>query len=78
MRIFQPWLIETYNTHCVAASSSGVAPGILGAVGDAIGDSTIPMRCITGLGDVDSGCTIVFSVGPLSGYSIIWIFIFRV
>ena len=59
-RTFQPWLIETYNTHCVAASSSGVAPGILGAVGDAIGDSTIPMRCITGLGDVDSAAPSYF------------------
>ena len=59
-RTFQPWLIETYNTHCVAASSSGVAPGILGAVGEAIGDLTIPMRCITGLGDVDSAAPSYF------------------
>lgn len=59
-RTFQPWLIETYNTHCVAASSSGVAPGILGAVGEAIGDTTIPMRCITGLGDVDSAAPSYF------------------
>ena len=53
-RSLQPWLVETYNTHCVAASSSGIAPGILGAVGEAIGDMTVPMKCITGLGDVDS------------------------
>ena len=59
-RTFQPWLIETYNTHCVAASSSGVAPGILGAVGEAIGDTTIPMRCITGPGDVDSAAPSYF------------------
>ena len=52
-RFLQPFLIETYNTHCVAASSSGIAPGLLAAVSDAIGDSTIPMRCLTGLGDVD-------------------------
>ena len=53
-RSLQPWLVETYNTHCVAASSSGIAPGNLGAVGEAIGDMTVPMKCITGLGDVDS------------------------
>lgn len=59
-RELQPLLIETYNTHCVAASSSGVAPGILGAVGEAVGDTTVPMRCITGLGDVDSAAPSYF------------------
>jgi len=59
-RSLQPWLIETYNTHCVAASSSGIAPGILGAVGEAIGDMTVPMKCITGLGDVDSAAPSYF------------------
>ncbi|HJM28267.1 MAG: PEP-utilizing enzyme [Acidimicrobiales bacterium] len=59
-RDLQPLLIETYNTHCVAASSSGVAPGILGAVGEAVGDMTVPMRCITGLGDVDSAAPSYF------------------
>ena len=59
-RSLQPWLIETYETHCVAASSSGIAPGILGAVGDAIGDTTIPMKCLTGLGDVDSAAPSYF------------------
>ena len=59
-RFLQPFLIETYNTHCVAASSSGIAPGLLAAVSEAIGDSTIPMRCLTGLGDVDSAAPSYF------------------
>ncbi len=59
-RFLQPFLIETYNTHCVAASSSGIAPGLLGAVSEAIADPTIPMRCLTGLGDVDSAAPSYF------------------
>ena len=38
----------------VAATSSGIPPGMLGAVAEAIGDSTMPMRVLAGLGDVDS------------------------
>ena len=38
----------------MASSSSGVAPGILGAIGEAIGDTTIPMKLVAGMGDVDS------------------------
>ena len=59
-RFLQPFLIETYETHCVAASSSGIAPGLLGAVSEAIGDPTIPMRCLTGLGNVDSAAPSYF------------------
>ncbi len=59
-RFLQPFLIETYNTHCVAASSSGIAPGLLGAVSEAVGDPTMPMRCLTGLGDVDSAAPSYF------------------
>lgn len=38
----------------VAAGSSGIAPGMLAAVGEAIGDPTIPMRLLAALGGVDS------------------------
>ncbi|MGI9622286.1 MAG: PEP-utilizing enzyme [Acidimicrobiales bacterium] len=38
----------------VAAGSSAIAPGMLAGVGEAIGDPTIPMRLLAGLGDVDS------------------------
>lgn len=49
-----PGLVWGFNQHYMASSSSGVAPGILGAIAEAIGDPTIPMRLIAGLGDVDS------------------------
>lgn len=38
----------------VAAGSSAIAPGMLAGVGEGIGDPTIPMRLLAGLGDVDS------------------------
>ncbi len=53
-RSLQPWLIKLFETHCVASSSSGIAPGMLFAVGQAIGDPTVPMKLISGIGDVDS------------------------
>jgi pyruvate,water dikinase len=53
-RSLQPWLIKLFETHCVASSSSGIAPGMLFAVGQAIGDPTVPMKLIAGIGDVDS------------------------
>ena len=40
--------------HCLTSSGSGLAPGLLFAVGEAIGDPTIPMKVLAGLGSVDS------------------------
>lgn len=42
------------HNQMIAAGSSGIAPGMLSAVGEAIGDPTIPMRLLAGLGGVDS------------------------
>ena len=53
-RALQPLHQAGFEVHCVASSSSGIAPGILFAVGEAIGDPTIPMQLIAGLGGVDS------------------------
>lgn len=53
-RQIQPLLVSGFETHCVASSSSGIAPGILHAVGEAIGDPAVPMQLIAGIGDVDS------------------------
>ncbi|MDP9464304.1 MAG: PEP-utilizing enzyme [Actinomycetota bacterium] len=53
-RSLQPWLVKLFETHTVSSSSSGIAPGILFAVGQAIGDPTVPMKLISGIGDVDS------------------------
>jgi len=49
-----PDLVWGFNQHYMSSSSSGVAPGILGAIGEATGDPTIPMKLVAGLGDVDS------------------------
>jgi pyruvate,water dikinase len=53
-RSTQPHLVKLFEEHTVTSSSSGIAPGILFAVGQAIGDPTVPMRLIAGIGDVDS------------------------
>ncbi len=53
-RSLQPWLVKLFDTHTVSSSSSGIAPGVLFAVGQAIGDPTVPMKLISGIGDVDS------------------------
>lgn len=49
-----PDLVWGFNQHYMASSSSGVAPGILAAIGEAVGDTTIPMKLVAGMGDVDS------------------------
>jgi rifampicin phosphotransferase len=53
-RAMQPWFRKLFETHTVSSSSSGIAPGMLFAVGQAIGDPTVPMKLISGIGDVDS------------------------
>jgi rifampicin phosphotransferase len=50
----QPLLQKLFESHTVTSSSSGIAPGILFAVGQAIDDASIPMKLLAGLGDVDS------------------------
>jgi rifampicin phosphotransferase len=53
-RTTQPMLRELFDSHTVTSSSSGIAPGILFAVGQAIGDPTVPMKLVAGIGEVDS------------------------
>jgi rifampicin phosphotransferase len=53
-RSLQPWLAKLFEAHTVSSSSSGIAPGVLFAIGQAIGDPTVPMKLLSGLGDVDS------------------------
>ena len=53
-RSIRPFLQHLFEQHCVSGSASAVGPGILGAVGEAIGDPTIPMKLLAGIGDVDS------------------------
>jgi rifampicin phosphotransferase len=53
-RSTQPMLRKLFESHTVTSGSSGIAPGILAAVGAAIGDDTIPMKILAGIGEVDS------------------------
>lgn len=53
-RSIQPLLVHLFDQHTVTSSSSGMPPGMLFAIGEAIGDPSIPMRLLAGLGDVDS------------------------
>ncbi len=53
-RRIRPVLHHLFEQHVVSGSSAAAAPGLLAAVGEAIGDATIPMKILAGLGDVDS------------------------
>ncbi len=53
-RSTQPLLRELMQSHTVSSGSSGIAPGILAAIGQAIGDDSIPMKLLAGIGEVDS------------------------
>jgi len=53
-REIQPLLRKLFDSHTVTSASSGIAPGILFAVGEAIGDSSVPMKLVSGIGEVDS------------------------
>lgn len=53
-RMTQPLLHEGFHYHCITSSGSGVAPGILYAIAEALGDPTMPMVLCSGIGEVDS------------------------
>ncbi|MGI9578139.1 MAG: PEP-utilizing enzyme, partial [Microthrixaceae bacterium] len=53
-RRIRPMLHHLFEQHVVSGSSAAAAPGILAAVGEAIGDPSIPMKILAGIGDVDS------------------------
>jgi rifampicin phosphotransferase len=53
-RSTQPMLQKLFEVHAISSGSAGIAPGILFAVGQAIGDPTSPMKLLAGMGDVDS------------------------
>jgi rifampicin phosphotransferase len=53
-RSTQPMLQKLFESHTVTSSNSAIAPGILLAVGQAIGDPSIPMKLVAGIGEVDS------------------------
>jgi len=54
LRDLQPLIENLSRNQMVSAGSSGIAPGMLAAVGEAIGDPSIPVRLLSSLGDIDS------------------------
>ena len=53
-RRIQPMLRALFHRHTITSSSSAIAPGVLAAVAQVIGDPSMPMRVLAGLGEVDS------------------------
>jgi rifampicin phosphotransferase len=53
-RSTQPMLRKLFESHTVTSGSSGVAPGVMAAIGAAVGEPTIAMTILAGIGDVDS------------------------
>jgi len=53
-RSTQPLLGKLFESHTITSGSSGIAPGVLAAIGAAVGDPTIAMTILAGIGDVDS------------------------
>ena len=53
-RRVQALLPHLFSQHVVSGTSAAVAPGLLGVVAQALGDSSLPMTVLSSLGDVDS------------------------
>lgn len=53
-RTVQANLSHLFAQHVVSGSSAAVAPGLLGAVAEAVGNPALPMRLLSSLGGVDS------------------------
>lgn len=53
-RGFVPTLRHLFRRHLTITAGSSIGPGVLGAVADTLGDSTLALTLITSVGDVDS------------------------
>jgi rifampicin phosphotransferase len=53
-RGFMDPLRRFFETHILMTAASGVGPQAIAAIGDAVGDPSITMRLLAGIGDVDS------------------------
>lgn len=53
-RAVQARLPHLFSQHVVSGTSAAVAPGLLGVVADAVGESGLAMTVLSGIGDVDS------------------------
>ena len=53
-RTVQAQLPHLFSQHVVSGTSAAVAPGLLGAVAQAVGEPGLPMTLLSSIGDVDS------------------------
>ena len=53
-RSFLPLLRELFGRHIDVTAGASIGPGVLAGVADALGDSSMPMRLVSSVGDVDS------------------------
>ncbi len=54
MRMFTPLIRGMFCHHLEMTAGTSIGMGVLGAVAEAMGDSTIALKLITGVGDIDS------------------------
>ena len=54
MRVFTPFIREMFCHHLEMTAGTSIGMGVLGAVAEAMGDPTIALKLITGVGDIDS------------------------
>ena len=67
LRKLQPLIERLSRNQMVSAGSSGIAPGMLAAVGEAIGDPSIAVRLLASMGGIDSAAP-SFAVWELSRF----------
>lgn len=53
-RSLLPEIRSMFRRHLAVTAGSSIGPGILGAIAEAVGDPSIALRLITGVGDIDS------------------------
>jgi rifampicin phosphotransferase len=53
-RSFVPLMRKLFERHLTITAGAGIGPGALGAIAEAVGDPTLAMRLVAGIGDVDS------------------------
>lgn len=53
-RSMQPIIRRLFERHLTVTAGASIGPGILGAIAEAVGDPSLALTLITGVGDVDS------------------------
>ena len=53
-RSMQPIIRRLFEHHLTVTAGASIGPGILGAIAEAVGDPSLALSLITGVGDVDS------------------------